>query len=166
MGPFEIIFGFGGETMGVTFWGCNRIEGIGDLNGLLSTTMSTPCASPKPKLLCSFSNDVLNYKMSSSEFDKCFYWEDYVTSINDLAVFNNLYNVYPNPANDKIRIQSLKEDRFEINIYNNQGQLMISKSNILNYEDINTLDLNDGLYLIKLSNHSGVNSCKMIIRHK
>ena len=142
------------------------LEGIGDLNGLLSTNMSTPCASPKPKLLCSFSNDLLSYKMNSTEFDKCFYWEDYVTSFSDLTTFQSLYDIYPNPADDKIMIHLLKGDKFEMNIYNFQGQLIISEHNYSNYASVNIFDLHEGLYLIKLLNHSGVFSYKMIVKHK
>jgi hypothetical protein len=144
--------------------GIEWLEGIGDLNGLLSTTMSTPCASPKPKLLCCSNNDALLYKLNSSEFDKCFYWKDYFSSITDLNNINK-YDIYPNPADDKLMIHTLKGSRFEINIYNSQGQLMISEYSFNNQANINTLELPNGLYLIKLLNNSDVFNYKIIIKH-
>ena len=60
-------------------------------------------------------------------------------------------NLYPNPANDKIRIEGL-EGRKEIRIYDAVG-MIVKTLNINGEEEIDIHDLNAGLYFLNVEGH-------------
>ncbi|MCB9202952.1 MAG: T9SS type A sorting domain-containing protein [Flavobacteriales bacterium] len=62
----------------------------------------------------------------------------------------NTINIYPNPANEYIKIGGLSENE-SIKIYSNTGNLILEK-NIEPNEKIDIQKLSDGLYFIKLKN--------------
>jgi len=67
---------------------------------------------------------------------------------------NGLGNVslYPNPANDKIRIEGL-EGVHEVQIYNAFG-LLVKTLSISGNDEVNIAELSAGLYIIRIDGHS------------
>jgi hypothetical protein len=70
-------------------------------------------------------------------------------STNNLQLINSI-NLYPNPANDFIKISGLNQKE-KYNIYNLLGQ-NISSGIISDKEDISIQNLSKGLYLLKFKN--------------
>lgn len=67
-------------------------------------------------------------------------------SDNDLS---NSFIMYPNPFDDRIFLPNLsKETLKQISIYDSQGKKVLSENSNINF--INTLELNNGLYIIEL----------------
>ncbi len=94
-------------------------------------------------------------------FDHIVVAKKYIGPINtNLGVNNNTtapsFNVYPNPANDIIR---LSRKVSQIKIFNANGQLVISIPK--ETENISTKDLPNGIYIIQAENYSQ----KIIVAH-
>ena len=73
-------------------------------------------------------------------------------------------NIYPNPAKDKIEINSLYSisDNVNFQIYEWSGKLVKSLNTDVN-QSINVSDLANGIYLAKISNNTSSNKLKFII---
>ncbi len=91
-------------------------------------------------------------------------------NINSIDVSKNNVILYPNPAsnNSPIRIKGISNGIYEIDIYNNLGQLISKNEIIVNGLDatILTEDLKSGLYLLKIKNKLGntLTTKKLIIQ--
>ncbi len=73
----------------------------------------------------------------------------------------NSIKIYPNPTQNKIRIQLNNQLQYQLNIYNSIGKLLINKA-ISNTEDINLKKFGSGIYIIRIQNKN-VNLNKKII---
>lgn len=72
------------------------------------------------------------------------------TAVADLATQVSSFNVYPNPANEKLIIQAEVNNALEVEIYNCLGQL-VKKQNIQSGKNtIPVTDLEAGIYFVKL----------------
>jgi hypothetical protein len=71
--------------------------------------------------------------------------------------------IFPNPLtkNDVLNVWNLKEDIFYVNIYNALGKIVYAKSLKSNYNQLNDLKLNRGIYFIEVANET-----KTIIKKK
>jgi len=80
------------------------------------------------------------------------------TGMGEPADKVELLRVYPNPFHDFVRFSDLNHDRniTEVNIYNVEGQIVISLPGETN--PINTASLNTGIYLMEFiyNDHSRV----------
>jgi len=78
------------------------------------------------------------------------------------------FKIYPNPANDFIKIENYDLDNYsniDIKIYNILGTLIYSQKAENNYE-INTSNLSDGIYLLQISNNKKIISTnKFVVKH-
>ncbi|MEI8201701.1 MAG: T9SS type A sorting domain-containing protein [Bacteroidota bacterium] len=75
------------------------------------------------------------------------------TNVNDIHAENENISIYPNPAKNKISIQTTfpsKENM--LSIYNTQGQLLYTKEMINNQLDLNIEKLAAGVYTLKITN--------------
>ena len=75
-----------------------------------------------------------------------------ITGILEIGNIDNEIMVYPNPTNDELFI----ETNFNYNlieVYTAQGRLM--QSNISSIKKIDVSDLNNGLYIIMLTDKNG-----------
>ena len=69
------------------------------------------------------------------------------------------FNIYPNPANDKITIENISINSIKdevMTIYNIQGQLIIQKRMQQRKFDINITDFVQGVYIVTLSNSKDI----------
>ena len=77
-------------------------------------------------------------------------------AINNLLINNNVLNIYPNPARDKINIQNLISGNQEIIITDLLGKIVLNynvKSNALTSQTIDVSSLRRGVYFIKIINN-------------
>lgn len=75
-------------------------------------------------------------------------------------------SVYPSPANNQIFVKDLNNNLSKIEIYNVLGKRVISAIIKDSNQKINTSNLSNGLYIIKLSDdNNNVASKRLIIQH-
>lgn len=69
--------------------------------------------------------------------------------------------MYPNPFNHTLIIEGLEEETF-ISVYDVSGKLIYSKSKSSSTTQLNTENLSNGIYFIKLISNMGTKSFKMV----
>jgi hypothetical protein len=86
-----------------------------------------------------------------------------VTSVSDIT---NLFKIYPNPTKGMINISS-KENIETIEVYNNLGDLIYSKKNTQNTQELYKLDISgnaSGIYMIRLKLNNQIVNHKIILQ--
>ena len=90
-----------------------------------------------------------------------------IADINNIGfafIYNTKYNVFPNPTNSQLTIQSTKKlSNTTIKLYNITGQLITQKTNLSG--DNFTVDLADyakGIYIFEISSLEGVERVKVV----
>lgn len=100
-----------------------------------------------------------------------------ITSDNDLAIYtnqqltnqsfkNSLFNVYPNPARDFIKI-SFKNSNIivaKVMLYDSLGKLCLNQSLKNENNAINVQNLKKGLYLLRIETQDSIEIQKIIIK--
>lgn len=72
--------------------------------------------------------------------------------------------IYPNPTNGEVTIDSKKNEIIKIELLNSIGQLILIKEiNEVTFK-LNLKDYNNGIYLIKIYNKSGLQEIKKILK--
>jgi hypothetical protein len=142
-------------------WGGRWIEGIGSLWGVLEGLNAFYMTGAITKLVCYFENDILVYH--NPDFETCF--PDSTTV--SVSMFGNKKDieVFPNPASDKITINTPGSRIFEVEIYDLTGTCLYRKLNIeTNRIDLNTDNLPKGLYILKIRDERDTISRKIVIQ--
>lgn len=85
-----------------------------------------------------------------------------LTNVENMEVYNNL-EIYPNPANDVLYINSDKQGLIEI--YDIKGKLIISKIVSDKKTVIESGFLNSGMYLVKFTDNEGSIDLKKVIKY-
>jgi hypothetical protein len=129
------------------------IEGIGALDGLVSSAMNLPlCGTIYTRtLLCFYQNNELVYQPDNSEYKECYYP---VTGINSI-IAQQMFSLKPNPAADFITINSAGDEYYSVELLNIQGQMLIEKTVFNQSEQINLTSLKPGIYFIRIFNKQG-----------
>jgi hypothetical protein len=84
-------------------------------------------------------------------------------SINDYSkTTKHLLNLYPNPASQKVTINTGMTDHPAISIYNLQGQLLMQQQVQQGKTDIDISELAKGVYIVKLYSNARVEAGKII----
>jgi len=84
-----------------------------------------------------------------------------IGGVNSIETYNEIKSkIYPNPANDKITISGIDFGRIEI--YNGFGQMLI-QSEIQGNSTINTSNLQNGIYIVKIASNYEVKFEKLVI---
>jgi PKD repeat protein len=83
------------------------------------------------------------------------------TGINELS--QNAVTLFPNPAKEFITVQSTSYIK-DINIYNENGQIVINQTINAKTITINTTGLSDGIYYLKANTNSGSIIKKFVIQ--
>lgn len=98
-----------------------------------------------------FTSNILNHLSGNS------------LSTNEFIAEELSLNLYPNPANDQIFIQTTYTDNLKANVYDISGRLVLSKE-IVNGDFINISSLNSGLLFVEVknSNNEAVKTLKVI----
>lgn len=84
------------------------------------------------------------------------------TGINENTVTSEV-NVYPNPANEFIKIESQNKIH-SISIYNSYGQEILHNEVNSKYKQINLGELSPGMYLYKIKTELGYNSGRIVVQ--
>ena len=138
------------------------IEGIGSIHGPLFPNNPLKFSQEIPDSMlvtCSFSDNQEVWQHPS--YSNCYV--NIVLSLNRLEALD--LNIYPNPFSDKVFFENNKNERISLSIINSTGQdvkrIDISDKNV----SIDLSDLEDGIYVLRLSNGKGVKTLKMIKKH-
>lgn len=103
--------------------------------------------------------------VTSNVFRVSYYYIDNisVTKTIDLATFNNRkqsFNVYPNPTNDKIYIDTKEDDITSLELFDAEGRMIPLKNNITT--EINISSIASGIYFLKIKSNIGEEIHKII----
>jgi len=81
---------------------------------------------------------------------------------------NEKFIVFPNPFSNTINIlSSFPSNNFDVEIFNLLGEKLFATHSFIQNMQINTFDLNDGIYLLKIYNYNtSESSIFKIIKHK
>lgn len=94
-------------------------------------------------------------------------WTVTVTVCNVGLTENNIENqfaVYPNPATDKVTVYlNNASQNTQIQVLNALGQVVISKSNVSDKNELNTESLSKGVYFVRVTNGKELSTTKLII---
>jgi hypothetical protein len=125
------------------------IEGIGDLNGLISAAVLLPlCGTIYTRdLLCFYKNSSLVYQPENAVYKNCYYA---TTGIKPNVISREI-TVNPNPASDFITISCNTGHKYSVEIINIQGKQILGYVNFSGDQQINMLGLMPGLYFIKIT---------------
>ena len=90
--------------------------------------------------------------------------EEYVV-VEVLAVPENTIDarIYPNPANGNLKLQA--ESINEVMVYNSLGQIVYDFNGMTDVLDINTNDLEAGIYMIEVKTAKGMTTERIVIIH-
>ena len=111
------------------------------------------------------SANILFYRIKQTDNDAVFYYSKVVVLKNNAA--DNNYAVYPNPVKNILRIVSSNEKMNSSNaiLLDLSGRILI-KQNLNSFvEEINTSDLPNGNYLLKITDEQKTTTKKIIINH-
>ena len=102
---------------------------------------------------------IYNCALNSNQIDYLFH--ETSTSINNYENSNN-FSIYPNPANDKIKLELNVLKNSIVSIYNIQGQLLLQQA-IKHYQtEIDISSFARGMYFVKVETDKGIVSKKFI----
>lgn len=79
----------------------------------------------------------------------------YPASLNDMNLVANDVEIFPNPANDILNISNKSTQKFNIEIINSLGQIMMTNSISDNISTINISSFPKGIYSIRFTTNEG-----------
>lgn len=144
-------------------WGYQWIEGVGSPAGLLYPYYLGWACMCNVYSVCVRHNGEILYL--DETFLPCF---NFMVSEDELFVTTPHLNVFPNPAfsSSEVHIESSDENLKRIDIYNTQGYLIQSISEIeSNRLTLPTKNLDSGLYLLRIYFENQVIHKKIILNH-
>jgi hypothetical protein len=99
---------------------------------------------------------------SKQYYDNCDY-RSVATAVEENHLPNNTWsNVYPNPANNILRVENDKP--FDFALYDTKGNKVYSGKSSESKAEINTGAFSKGIYFVELRNESGVIRKKIVIQ--
>ena len=81
----------------------------------------------------------------------------------DLGINEISFDLFPNPARDKLTIKSPSHDN-RIKLFDITGNLLFSKKFYYDSFSLNISSLSSGIYILRLENDLGLKNKKLIIR--
>lgn len=93
-------------------------------------------------------------------------FDNLITSISEPTSENITFSLYPNPASDivTLNIDNMNNTDLTLNIYNVTGTLVKSEMLKQNQQQINTGNLNNGIYMIEIKSEEWTEKQKLIIQ--
>jgi hypothetical protein len=91
----------------------------------------------------------------------------FATSVNNLMHINNIH-IYPNPANDVLNIDlnSLDKTETTVEIQNTLGQIVYQTKALNQYLVVNTIDFNNGVYIVNVKQNNKTIAVKKVVVDK
>jgi DNA-binding beta-propeller fold protein YncE len=91
---------------------------------------------------------------------------NYTNPIEMIPKINNELVIFPNPANDKVCIEILDNDKnYTIEIYDINGKQTFNQTSFVNQNFIDVTSWKNGMYLIRVNNKNATYQSKLIINH-
>jgi len=96
-----------------------------------------------------------------------FYAKNAETGLTVAENFDTQLSIYPNPANDVVYIMNDINEEVNLHVYNAAGQEVMNVQRVVNSGliEVNTSDLNEGIYLIQLENANQVITKRIVVQH-
>jgi hypothetical protein len=85
-------------------------------------------------------------------------------SSNDLNLDNAEYNIYPNPAYDKLNIEADSQNDFNIEVYNMNGQKVMETTYVISGGQLNVGALQNGVYMLQIRTDQKVDIRRFVKR--
>ncbi|PLX22349.1 MAG: hypothetical protein C0599_06560 [Salinivirgaceae bacterium] len=85
-------------------------------------------------------------------------------SSNDLNLENLEYNIYPNPAYDKLNIEADRQDDFNIEVYNMNGQKVMETTYVISGGQLDVGALQNGVYMLQIRTDQKVEILRFVKR--
>lgn len=139
------------------------IEGIGGIEGLLTSSLPILTGGEVNNLLCFSQNESVLFKTNLQGYSDCFYWIPVLTSIVKVEGANHL-EISPNPVSKMLKLSFKQSIKHDIEIFDMQGRHLISKKSNYGDSEINVSNLSKGTYIVKITNSSGFYDNKLIIK--
>lgn len=138
------------------------IEGIGSIHGPLFPTFPVMFSEEIPDsmlLTCSYSDN-------QQIWQHPFYSSCYVNIILGIERQDVLsFKIYPNPFSDRINLENSRTENLNLTILNSLGQVVRQMKITTNNETIDLSELNDGIYLLRISDQKSKMTTKIIKKH-
>jgi hypothetical protein len=135
------------------------IEGIGSIHGPLFPVFPIKFSQEIPDSMlvtCSYSDNQQVWQHPS--YTNCYI--NIVLGIDRIEVYD--FKLYPNPFLEKIHFENNKQEKFDLSISNNNGQLVKQIQLLNDNETIDLSELSEGIYFLTFSGEKGVETVKMI----
>lgn len=112
-------------------------------------------------LLCAYQDEVVQV-YQNSDYDSCFVT---FTSVEELEI-NSPIKIYPNPVKDLLTLDLSETNQTftEINIFNALGEMVYQQKVASSITEINTNQLNSGIYFLLLKDNSGTSYSHRLIK--
>lgn len=138
------------------------IEGIGSIHGPLFPNFPVKFSQEMPDSMlvtCTFSNSQQIWQHPS--YPNCYI--NIVLSAEQLEL--NDSKIYPNPFTDRIHIENIGLQQYELTILNSLGQTVkrtqVNNDNII----IDLSELKEGVYFLRIESRENARTIKMIKKH-
>lgn len=138
------------------------IEGIGSKHGPLFPAFPVKFSEEMPDSMlvtCTFSNNQQVWQHQS--YPSCYV--NIVLSIDQLELFD--FKIYPNPFTDRIHIENIDLQQYELTILNSLGQTVkrtqVNNNNII----IDLSELKEGIYFLRIESRDNAKTMKIIKKH-
>lgn len=138
------------------------IEGIGSKHGPLFPAFPVKFSEEIPDSMlvtCTFSNNQQVWQHQS--YPSCYV--SIVLSVDQLELFD--FKIYPNPFTDRIHIENIDLQQYELTILNSLGQTakrtQVNNDNIM----IDLSELKEGIYFLRIESRDSAKTMKIIKKH-
>jgi hypothetical protein len=88
---------------------------------------------------------------------------DYLMTI-DSGEKSEGIGIYPNPASSVVQLDLPKNQRYNLNIFSTQGQLIYSMNHIISGHRFDVSSFNKGVYVLRFDSNSSYNTLKLVIQ--
>jgi PKD repeat protein len=146
----------GGVTVALTG---SPAGGVYSGTGVVGTTFNTQAAAGTYTATYSYTNVTTGCSRSVSTniiVSVC-------TGVDEVSVLDGKITVFPNPNSGVFTIKANIEDAFDVNIYNNIGQLVKTKRSLKGDNEINLSEFARGIYNVVIKVNNDYKTVKMVI---
>src|SRR5574344_1499391 len=140
------------------FW----IEGIGSIHGPLFPNFPVKFSQEIPDSMlvtCTYSNNQQVWQHQS--YPNCYV--NIVLSVDKLELFD--FKIYPNPFTDRIQIENIGLQQYELTIVNSIGQTIKRMQVNGDTQIIDLTELQVGIYCLRIENKLNARTMKIIKKH-
>ncbi len=86
---------------------------------------------------------------------------DAAVGVDDLE--SNIVHLYPNPATDHVFVDNATSNWESVELFNMNGRVVLSSALLSGLNEVQTGDLNRGMYFVQLSNEEGAIATRRLI---